>query len=179
MFEPTSLEGLLIYSPRVHQDIRGYFLETFNQKHFKERGLPCDFIQDNASYSVKGTIRGIHLQKAPFAQTKLIGVTQGSIFDVAVDLRPDSKTYGKWFGLTLTENDHKYLYIPSGFGHGFMALSDGARVSYKVDNSYNKEAEAGVRFDDPAIGIQWPQIGETLLSDKDRELPLLKDFRPH
>ncbi len=176
MFQKTPLEGLLIYTPKVHHDSRGYFLESFNQKHFLDLDLPCQFIQDNCSLSTQGVVRGLHLQKHPHAQTKLIGVLQGRIFDVAVDLRPSSQTFGKWFGITLSDTDHKYLYIPKGFAHGFMTLSQTARVSYKVDSPYNKAAEMGLRYDDPTLNIEWPTTGQPLIiSDKDKELPLLKD----
>jgi len=176
MFERTPLEGLLIYQPRIHRDDRGYFLETFNRRHFEEAGLPCGFVQDNASVSRRGTLRGLHLQRAPFAQTKLVGVTRGKIFDVVVDLRPQSPTLGHWYGITLQDDEHKYVYVPHGFAHGFLALSDTVQVSYKVDNFYNKESEAGLRYDDPDIGIEWPTAQNLVLSDKDLALPGLKEF---
>lgn len=176
MFEKTPIEGLLVYSPKVFHDERGYFFESFNQNHFTAAGLEGRFVQDNCSSSVYGTLRGLHFQRGEHAQAKLVGVLRGSIFDVAVDLRPQSSSYGQWFGMTLTDNNPKYLYIPRGFAHGFLALSPTAEVSYKVDNAYNKASEGGLRYDDPDIAISWPHTDKLVLSDKDRALPGLKEL---
>lgn len=154
------IEGLYIIEPAVHGDKRGYFMETYNQKDMQECGLNMVFVQDNQSMSVKGVLRGLHFQKE-FPQGKLVRVIKGSVFDVAVDLRSGSKTYGKWYGVELTEENKKQFYISEGFAHGFLVLSDEAEFCYKVTDFYHPGDEGGLAWNDPAIGIKWPQlIGE-------------------
>ena len=154
------IEGLYIIEPAVHGDKRGYFMETYNQKDMQECGLNMVFVQDNQSMSVKGVLRGLHFQKK-FPQGKLVRVIKGSVFDVAVDLRSGSKTYGKWYGVELTEENKKQFYISEGFAHGFLVLSDEAEFCYKVTDFYHPGDEGGLAWNDPAIGIKWPQlIGE-------------------
>ena len=154
------IEGLYIIEPAVHGDKRGYFMETYNQKDMQECGLNMFFVQDNQSMSVKGVLRGLHFQKE-FPQGKLVRVIKGSVFDVAVDLRAGSKTYGQWFGVELTEENKKQFYISEGFAHGFLVLSDEAEFCYKVTDFYHPGDEGGLAWNDPAIGIKWPQlIGE-------------------
>lgn len=168
------LPGLILIEPRVFTDERGYFFESWSKSKFDELLGPVDFIQDNESKSVKGTLRGLHYQREPFAQAKLVRVIQGSVFDVAVDIRPGSATYGKWAGLELSGENKRQLYIPKGFAHGFLVLSDTAIFSYKVDAPWNKDSEAAIRWDDPTIGIEWPMdVGEMILSDKDRVAPFI------
>lgn len=151
------IEGLCIIQPMIHGDDRGYFIETYNQKDMQEAGLNMNFVQDNQSCSTKGVLRGLHFQKE-FPQGKLVRVIKGSVFDVAVDLRGDSKTYGKWFGVELTEENHKQFYIPEGFAHGFLVLSDIAEFCYKCTDFYHPGDEGGLAWNDPTINIQWPQV---------------------
>ena len=151
------IKGLCVIEPTVHGDARGYFMETYNQKDMEEMGLDMIFVQDNQSSSMKGVLRGLHFQKQ-FPQGKLVRVVKGSVFDVAVDLRSDSDTYGKWFGVELTEENKKMFMIPKGFAHGFLVLSEEAEFTYKCDDIYNHEAEGGLKFDDPEIGIEWPEL---------------------
>jgi len=149
------IEGLCVIEPAVHGDARGYFMETYNQRDMEEAGLNMVFVQDNQSCSVKGVLRGLHFQKE-FPQGKLVRVVKGSVFDVAVDLRSGSETYGKWFGVELTEENKKQFYIPEGFAHGFLVLSEEAIFTYKVDNIYAPQHEASIRWNDETLGIEWP-----------------------
>ena len=151
------IEGLCIIQPAVHGDNRGYFMETYNQNDMHEAGLDMVFVQDNQSMSVKGVLRGLHFQKQ-YAQGKLVRVIKGSVFDVAVDLRPGSATYGKWFGVELTEENKKQFYIPEGFAHGFLVLSDMAEFCYKCTDFYHPGDEGGLAWNDPAIGVVWPEL---------------------
>ena len=154
------IEGLCIIQPAVHGDNRGYFMETYNQNDMHEAGLDMVFVQDNQSMSVKGVLRGLHFQKQ-FPQGKLVRVIKGSVFDVAVDLRPGSASYGKWFGVELTEENKKQFYIPEGFAHGFLVLSEIAEFCYKCTDFYHPGDEGGLAWNDPAIGVVWPElIGE-------------------
>lgn len=153
----TPIEGLYIIEPTVHGDERGYFMETYNQNDFKEVGLDMVFVQDNQSMSTKGVLRGLHFQKQ-FPQGKLVRVIKGTVFDVAVDLRGGSKTYGKWFGVELSAENKKQFYISEGFAHGFLVLSDEAEFCYKVTDFYHPGDEGGLAWNDPAIGIEWPQL---------------------
>ena len=172
----TALDGVVIIEPQVFEDARGYFFESWNKAKMEEAGLNYDFIQDNQSKSCYGTIRGIHFQKGEFSQAKLVRVLQGTVLDVAVDLRKDSKTFGQHVAVELTAENNRQLMIPRGFGHGFSVLSPTAVFAYKCDNVYNKASEAGIRFDDPALGIDWKvKPEEAVLSDKDKILPFLKD----
>lgn len=151
------IEGLYVIEPAVHGDSRGYFMETYNQKDMEEAGLNMKFVQDNQSCSTKGVLRGLHFQKE-FPQGKLVRVIKGTVFDVAVDLRSGSKTYGKWFGIELSEENKKQFYISEGFAHGFLVLSDVAEFCYKVTDFYHPGDEGGLAWNDPEIGIVWPQL---------------------
>lgn len=153
------IEGLHIIEPAVHGDNRGYFMETYNLRDMKEADLKMEFVQDNQSMSTKGVLRGLHFQKQ-YPQGKLVRVIRGSVFDVAVDLRKNSKTYGKWFGVELTEENKKQFYISEGFAHGFLVLSDVAEFCYKVTDFYRSDDEGGLAWNDPAIGIEWGVVGE-------------------
>lgn len=162
------MEGLCVIQPAVYGDARGYFMETYNQRDMEEAGLTMNFVQDNQSCSVKGVLRGLHFQKE-FPQGKLVRVVKGTVFDVAVDLRKDSNTFGKWFGIELSEENKKQFYIPEGFAHGFLVLSDVAEFCYKCTDFYRPEDEGGLLWNDPTIGIQWPKLDvEYLLSEKDK-----------
>ena len=152
-----SIEGLCVITPAVHGDNRGYFMETYSLRDMQEAGIDIDFVQDNQSMSVKGVLRGLHFQKN-FPQTKLVRVIKGSVFDVAVDLRPGSKTYGKWYGVELTAENKKQFLIPRGFAHGFLVLSETAEFCYKCDDFYHPNDEGGLAWNDPAIGIIWPEV---------------------
>lgn len=152
-----SIEGLYIIEPAVHGDARGYFMETYNQRDMAEAGLNMVFVQDNQSMSVKGVLRGLHFQKE-YPQGKLVRVIKGRVFDVAVDLRKGSETYGKWFGVELTEENKKQFYISEGFAHGFLVLSDTAEFCYKCDDFYHANDEGGLAWNDPQIGIEWPEL---------------------
>ena len=151
------IEGLYVITPAVHGDNRGYFMETYSQRDMEEAGIDIVFVQDNQSGSTKGVLRGLHFQKQ-FPQTKLVRVIKGRVFDVAVDLRSESKTYGKWYGVELTEENKKQFLIPKGFAHGFLVLSDFAEFCYKCDDFYHANDEGGLAWNDPAIGIKWPEL---------------------
>ena len=171
----TKIPDLLAIEPTVFKDQRGYFYESYNQNRFFENGIKTKFVQDNESKSTKGTIRGLHYQLNPKAQTKLVRVIEGIVYDVAVDLRKGSPTFGKWHGEILTADNKKQFYIPKGFAHGFSVLSETAVFAYKCDEFYNKENERGIRFNDPYLNIDW-KISEDLavVSDKDLEQPLFE-----
>ena len=154
------IEGLCVITPAVHGDSRGYFMETYSQRDMAEAGIDIVFVQDNQSCSTKGVLRGLHFQKQ-FPQTKLVRAIRGSVFDVAVDLRKDSATYGKWFGVLLTEENKKQFLIPKGFAHGFLVLTDVAEFCYKCDDFYHPNDEGGLAWNDPAIGIEWPEVTGT------------------
>jgi len=172
---PTSLKGLLIIEPDVFKDKRGYFLETLHQERFQSAGLYANFVQDNLSFSKKGTLRGLHFQ-INHPQAKLVQALTGEIFDVAVDIRPQSPTFGKWSGALLSEENKRQLFIPGGFAHGFCVLSESAHVAYKCSDYYNPEDEGGILWSDPAVAIDWPVKNPTL-SDKDQQYPCLTDLR--
>ena len=173
----TPIEGVVIIEPQIFEDARGYFFESWNKAKMAEAGLNYDFIQDNQSKSCYGTIRGVHFQKGEFSQAKLVRVLQGTVLDVAVDLRKDSPTFGQHVAVELSAENNRQLMIPRGFGHGFSVLSPTAVFAYKCDNVYNKASEGGVRFDDPALGIDWKiNPKDAILSDKDKVLPCLKDI---
>ena len=172
----TKLPGVCIVEPQVFGDQRGYFMETYNQKAFHDLGIDTVFVQDNQSYSSrKGILRGIHFQNAPCAQAKLVRVTRGAVMDVAVDLRRGSPTYRQWVAVELSEENKRMLFIPRGFSHGFRTLTDDVEFCYKVDNLYSKECDRGIRYNDPAIGVEWGEVTEELLSAKDTDAPLLQD----
>ncbi len=176
-FIKLDIPGLVIIEPSVFADDRGFFLESYNKKVFSENGIDVEFVQDNHSRSSKGVLRGLHFQKPPFAQDKLVRVTKGEVFDVAVDIRPDSPTFGRWSGTILSEDNKKMFFIPQGFAHGFLVLSDVADFQYKCSNFYSKESEGGVLWNDPQIGIDWPLKENLILSDKDKLWPLLQDLK--
>jgi dTDP-4-dehydrorhamnose 3,5-epimerase len=157
-FTETEIEGVFIIEPRVFGDERGYFMETYNKADFKEAGIDCGFVQDNQSKSSKGVLRGLHFQEK-HPQAKLVRVTKGEVYDVAVDLRVGSLTYGKYVGAVLTAEKKNQFFIPRGFAHGFLVLSDEAEFVYKCDEFYHPEDEGGIRWDDPSIGIEWPDVG--------------------
>lgn len=171
----TELPGLLLIEPDVFRDERGYFCETYNEAKLSQLGFTQNFVQDNESKSSKGVLRGIHFQKPPFAQAKLVRVVSGSVIDFAVDLRKGSPTYGKYKAVKLEAEKKNMLYLPEGFGHAFVSLEDNTIFSYKCSNLYNKESESGILFSDPDLAIDW-QIENPILSDKDKILPCFKDF---
>ena len=175
----TSIEGVYIIEPTVFGDNRGYFMETYSKKDFEELGLYYDFVQDNQSKSKKGVLRGLHFQKEN-TQAKLVRVLKGEVFDVAVDLRPNSSTYGKWEGVILSEENKKMFMIPRGFAHGFLVLSDEAEFTYKCDDMYNGEAEGGLKWDDADVGVIWPlgnmKKEDLITSEKDAKWPSLKQL---
>lgn len=186
------IEGLCVITPTVHGDTRGYFMETYNENDMEEAGLALNFVQDNQSRSTKGVLRGLHFQKE-YPQGKLARVIRGNVFDVAVDLRKDSASYGKWFGIELSEENKKQFYIPEGFAHGFLVLSDVAEFCYKCTDFYHPGDEGGLAWNDPAIGVKWPEvIGEykgtasaegyslkdgtkLILSEKDQKWPCMQN----
>lgn len=175
IFTQTEIPGVVVIEPQVFGDDRGYFMETYQKDQFAEAGIDKEFVQDNQSRSTRGVLRGLHFQKN-HTQGKLVRVTKGEVYDVAVDCRPHSATFGKWVGVTLSEDNKKMFYIPEGFAHGFLVLSDEAVFTYKVDNVYAPQSEASIRFDDEAIGIEWPVATEQLLlSDKDGHAVSFKD----
>lgn len=175
----TPFEGLLIIEPRIFPDSRGYFMESFSEREFETAtGLNPRFVQDNESVSSFGVVRGLHFQRPPFTQAKLVRCISGRVLDVVVDLRMGSRTFGRHFSVELTGENHRQLYIPKGFAHGFSVLSDRAMFQYKCDEFYNPESEGGINLADPELEIDW-RIGfpEMILSDKDRHYPLLKEFK--
>lgn len=174
----THIDGLCIIEPTVFGDNRGYFMETYNQKDMAEAGLNMVFVQDNQSMSVKGVLRGLHFQKE-YPQGKLVRVVSGAVFDVAVDLRKDSKTYGEWFGIELTAENKKQFYIPEGFAHGFLVLSDTAEFCYKCTDFYHPGDEGGLLWNDEDIGINWPITSDMtiMLSEKDKVQPTFKSLK--
>ncbi len=176
----TALPGVLILEPRVFGDARGFFTESWNEARFNAAvGSPVHFVQDNHSRSAKGVLRGLHFQRAPHAQGKLVRCVAGAVFDVAVDLRQGSATFGRWVGVELNADNHRQLWIPAGFGHGFLTLSNSADFLYKTTDYYAPQAEGCVRWNDADIGIRWPDVGVApLLADKDLKGQALKDLTP-
>jgi dTDP-4-dehydrorhamnose 3,5-epimerase len=175
----TKISDVLVLEPKVFKDERGFFFESFNQAAFNEAvGREIRFVQDNHSCSVKGVLRGLHYQADPHAQGKLVRVIEGEIFDVAVDVRQSSSTFGKWVGINLSAENKKQLWIPEGFAHGFLVLSDTAEVLYKATNYWQKEAERGIIWDDSTINIEWPLIEKPILSSKDAEAEALLSRYP-
>ena len=173
----TNLDGVVIIEPDVFGDNRGFFMESWNKKKMEEAGLYYDFVQDNHSKStVKGTLRGIHFQKGDKAQAKLVRCVKGAVLDVAVDLRKNSPTFKQWVGVELSEENKKQLLIPRGFGHGFVTLTDDVEFLYKADNYYAPEADAGIRWNDQDIGVEWG-VENPILSEKDKKNPFLKDYK--
>jgi len=177
-FISTDFQGLLIFEPAVYKDDRGYFFESYNEETFSKQGIDIRFVQDNQSFSRYGVIRGLHYQLEPHAQTKLVRVLQGKILDVAVDIRKGSPTYGKFLAVELSADNKRQFFIPTGFAHGFSVLSETAEVSYKCDGFYNKASEGGIRFDDPALQIDWQvPLNPDLVSAKDLDLPFFADCK--
>ncbi len=173
----TKIPDLLIIKPTVYQDDRGYFFESYNKEKFLSQGIDRNFVQDNESKSMKGVLRGLHFQKPPYAQGKLVRVMKGAVLDVAVDLRKNSSTYGQWASIELTE-DNKFMYwIPAGFAHGFVTLEDNTVFFYKCTNVYNKESEGSIRWNDPDLKIDWGNNLQPILSEKDKIAPLFADFQ--
>ena len=173
----TNINDLIVFEPKVWGDERGYFFESFSKNAMIEKGFDHDWIQDNEAFSQRGVLRGLHYQKAPFGQTKLVRVASGEVLDVVVDIRKESTTYGKSFSIILSGSNKKQLLVPKGFAHGYVVLSATALFLYKVDNVYNPDMEEGIKFDDPSLGIDWIlPMDEMVLSNKDRLLP---DFENH
>ncbi len=173
---PTDLDGVQIIEPKVFRDHRGFFLETYHEKRYREAGIPSRFVQDNLSFSVRGTLRGLHYQLR-HPQAKLVQVLTGEIFDVAVDLRPGSRTFGRWTGVYLSGDNQRQLFIPEGFAHGFCVLSETAYFSYKCSDLYTPGDEGGIFWADPEIGIDWP-VSDPIISEKDMALPKLHTCPP-
>ena len=174
---PTALEGVVIIEPRIFKDARGYFFESFSQREFGEKVRPIQFVQDNESMSTYGVIRGLHLQRPPYTQSKLVRCVKGKVLDVAVDIRKGSPTYGQHVAVELSGDNHRQLFIPRGFAHGFAVLSDVAIFQYKCDNFYHPEADAGIQLMDEELGIDWQiPMEQAILSDKDLKHLCLKDF---
>ncbi len=173
-FNPTEIPDVYIIDVKTYGDRRGYFMETYKESDFRQAGLNYTFVQDNQSASRRGVLRGLHFQKQ-HPQAKLVRVLRGEVFDVAVDLRAGSATYGKWVGALLSGENHRQLMIPRGFAHGFVVVSESAEFAYKCDDFYHPEDEGGIMWNDPAIGIEWPDVGEILLSEKDQHHPSLAE----
>lgn len=175
-FKTTPIEGLLVIEPKVWRDERGYFFESYSKKTLEQQGIHHEFVQDNQSLSNKGTLRGLHFQAAPFAQGKLVRVIKGKVWDIAVDIRKDSPTYGQYYGCELSEDNNIQFWIPPGFAHGFITLEDNTIFSYMCTNYYDKASEGGLLWNDPDLAIDWG-VTSPILSDKDKVLPCLKDLK--
>lgn len=176
IFNPTEIEGVYIIDVKTYGDHRGYFMETYKESDFFVAGFDYKFVQDNQSASCKGVLRGLHFQKN-FPQAKLVRVLKGEVFDVAVDLRKGSATYGKWVGVFLSEENRRQFLIPRGFAHGFVVVSEYAEFAYKCDEFYHPEDEGGILWNDPDVAIAWPEVGEIILSEKDKILPTLAESK--
>ena len=176
IFSTTEIEGVYIIDVKSYGDQRGYFMETYKEPDFQEAGITCRFVQDNQSSSRKGVLRGLHFQKE-HPQAKLVRVIKGEVYDVAVDLRAGSSTYGKWVGVTLSEDNRRQFFIPRGFAHGFIVTSDYAEFAYKCDDIYHPGDEGGLIWNDPDLAIRWPDVGTVLLSEKDQKNPLFSENR--
>lgn len=174
-FIQTAIPEVILIKPKVFGDERGFFMESYKKSLFHANGITADFTQDNHSKSSKGVLRGLHYQLDPKAQGKLVRCVSGAVFDVAVDIRKGSPTFGKWIGCELSEENKQMLWIPEGFAHGFVTLKDNTEFLYKATGEYAPECDRGIKFDDPAIGIEWPQLDGLLLSEKDKKQPLLKE----
>ena len=174
-FKRLSIPDVILVEPQLFSDDRGFFFESFKESDFFSNGIDKNFVQDNFSHSVNGVIRGLHFQKAPKAQAKLVTVLKGKIFDVAADIRKDSPTYGKWISEILSSDTHNLLYVPEGFAHGFCVISDEADVLYKVSNEYSQEHERSIIWNDPKLNIQWP-VKKPIISNKDNKLSLLENL---
>jgi dTDP-4-dehydrorhamnose 3,5-epimerase len=176
-FIETDIQGVWIMEPKVFGDLRGYFMELYKESEFRKHIGEINFIQDNESCSTKGVLRGLHFQVEPYAQAKLVRVILGSVLDVAVDIRKDSRTFGKYIAVELSGENKRQLFIPRGFAHGFYVKSETVVFAYKVDNQYTPDYERSIRYDDPAISVNWQIEGEIIVSEKDRKAPLLKELR--
>jgi dTDP-4-dehydrorhamnose 3,5-epimerase len=175
-YKETSIEGVYVIEPRVFNDARGYFFEAWKQEEFEQHVGKVSFVQDNESMSSRGVLRGLHFQKGDYSQAKLVRVILGRVLDVAVDLRKSSPTFGQYVAVELSDENQRQFFIPRGFAHGFLVLSEKAIFTYKVDNVYAPQADAGIMYNDPQVGIEWPKLDcEFLLSEKDTKHPLLKD----
>jgi dTDP-4-dehydrorhamnose 3,5-epimerase len=180
-FTENFINGITIFEPKVYPDQRGFFFESYNKQLFHDNGISTEFIQDNQSFSVYGVIRGLHYQRQPYAQAKLVRVLEGSILDVVLDIRAKSPTFGKTYSIVLSSDNKKQIFVPKGFAHGFSVLSETAVISYKCDQFYNKQSEGGIRFNDPGLNIDWQiPADKILISEKDEQLPefnpIMKDF---
>ena len=174
-FQKMTIPDVILITPKVFGDERGFFFETYKKSEFLAAGIDVDFVQDNYSHSTKSVLRGLHFQNQPCAMGKLVGVRRGKTFDVAVDIRRGSPWYGRWVGVELSDENRNLLWVPNGFAHGFLTLSDEADVFYKGTAEYAPHAEAGIRFDDPTVAVAWPECGPVVLSQKDANQPLLAD----
>jgi dTDP-4-dehydrorhamnose 3,5-epimerase len=174
-FVRQKISDVILITPKVFEDARGFFLESYKKNVFQANGITVDFVQDNHSFSKKGVLRGLHFQKPPMAQDKLVRVVTGEVFDVVVDLRKHSPTFGQWLGIILSETNKQMLFIPKGFAHGFLALSATADFEYKVSNLYSPENDSGLLWNDPEVGIDWP-IKDPFLNDKDKKQPRFKEL---
>lgn len=172
-FEKTHIDGLVLVKPKVFNDGRGFFVEEYKKSDFARAGINIDFVQDNHSKSSRGVLRGLHFQKEPYAQAKLVRCIKGKIWDVAVDLRAGSATFGKWLGFELSEENFNMLFIPEGFAHGFVTLSQEAEIFYKCSKEYSPQHDSGLRYDDPTLNISWP-LKDVIISEKDKKLPFLE-----
>ncbi|NRA50605.1 MAG: dTDP-4-dehydrorhamnose 3,5-epimerase [Phaeodactylibacter sp.] len=178
-FLDTPIKGLKIFEPKVWKDDRGYFFESFNQQLFEDAGITQPFVQDNQARSTRGVLRGLHYQTGEHAQAKLVRVIEGEVLDMVVDIRPESETYGQWFSICLSAENKRQLFVPRGFAHGYLVLSETAEFFYKCDNLYSKEHEGGIIFNDPDIGVDWGfDLNEVILSEKDKVQPAFGDHRP-
>lgn len=177
IFEKLKIEDVVLIKPKVFEDARGFFMESYKKSDFKNAGIDVDFCQDNHSKSIKGVLRGLHYQTKPKTQAKLVRCVSGAIFDVAVDIRKNSPTFGKWVGEVLSEENKHMLYIPEGFAHGFKVVSDNAELLYKTNNEYSPNNDRGILWNDPNININWKLDAEPILSEKDTKQPLLKNVK--
>ena len=174
--EETKLSGVRVIEPRVHEDARGFFVELYNEARYRDAGIDVTFVQDNLSRSARGTLRGLHMQRAPHAQDKLVWAVEGEVLDVVADVDPASEHFGHWVSINLDRTSKRQVFVPAGYAHGFCVLSETAVVQYKCSALYAPDSESGVRWDDPELGIPWP-IEAPIVSDKDRCLPLLHDLK--
>lgn len=178
-FKPD-IPGLIVFTPTVFKDNRGYFYESYNKRIWQQAGIEVDFVQDNESLSAQHTLRGLHFQRPPFTQAKLVRVLEGAVWDVVVDLRSDSPTFGQWYGVELSAENKKQFFIPHGFAHGFSVLTPTAKFAYKCDNFYNKESEGAVIFNDPQLHIDWKiDLSQAILSEKDLKNPSFASYKEH
>ena len=177
-FQKTTLKNALLIQPKVFEDQRGFFLESYSKEGFKKAGIDADFVQDNHSFSVpKSVLRGLHFQKPPHAQAKLVRVTKGAVFDAIVDLREDSETFGKWEGFELSASNKLMLFVPRGFAHGFCTLEENTEFMYKVDNFYAPRSDSGIIWNDPTLNIKWPLEGEPIISEKDAKMGMFANLK--